>query len=174
MTQKEQKQQQNTPLTRKPTNKSSLNKDRIEKFLENILQPKGPAPIHKNRHMSQKPYIKDAASYPSGLKKTSDKSQKVPPQYKAKKPSFLKAQRLKSPQIHDLPSIDPKLHELPDFTDKTINNLEKMHLIKQKDTTSSNYLSELLFDRTDPDELKKAILYSEILGKPISIRDLSS
>ncbi len=174
MAQKEQTQQKKKTLTRKPIIKSPLNKDRFEKFLENILQPKGPSPIQKKRQSVQKPYMKDSSSIPVASRKPIDKKQIRHPQYKFKKPSIFGAQRLKSPQIQDLPSIDPNLQELPEFTDKTINNLEKIHLTKQKNSTSLNYLSEKLFDKADPDELKKAILYSEILGKPLSIRDFSN
>ena len=38
---------------------------------------------------------------------------------------------------------------------------------------SSIYLSELLIDYADPDELRRAILHYEILGKPLSLRDPS-
>jgi len=36
----------------------------------------------------------------------------------------------------------------------------------------TSYLSDVLFDYEDPDELKRAILYYEILGKPLALRDL--
>lgn len=35
----------------------------------------------------------------------------------------------------------------------------------------SEYLSELLKDYADPEELRRAILHYEILGKPLSLRD---
>lgn len=38
---------------------------------------------------------------------------------------------------------------------------------------SSIYLSGLLIDYADPDELRRAILHYEILGKPLSLRDPS-
>ena len=158
MSQKEQTQQKK-PLTRKPPARNSINKDRVEKFLENILQPKGPSKGQKNRQSAQKSYIKESAS----SKNQFDRKQTILPQYKRKKTTFAEKSILDTPQ----------LQELPEFADNSINNLETVHLIKQKDTTSSNYLSENLFDKADPDELKKAILYSEILGKPLSIREIS-
>lgn len=42
-----------------------------------------------------------------------------------------------------------------------------------KTTPETEHLPELVFDYADPDELTKAILYYEILGPPISLRDMS-
>ena len=39
--------------------------------------------------------------------------------------------------------------------------------------TESEYLPELLMDYADPDELRRAILHYEILGRPLSLRDPS-
>ena len=163
LSQKEQNQQRKKSQTNKPPARNSLNKDRIEKFLENILQPKGPSAAQKNRQsIQQRPFNKKQIRYP---------------QYNLKKSPFSGSGKnnFKSPQIQELPAIDPKLQELPELSEestKTIDNLEMKNLTKHKDTAPSNYLSEMLFDKVDPDELKKAILYSEILGKPLSMREL--
>ena len=175
MAQKEQTQQKKKPLTHKPSSKHSLNKDRIEKFLENILKSKQTATgqkhqqgiQHKSHTISTVPKPVTSNQYTNNAKRQRS------PKFVNKRSSFARSQRPEMQQMQELPIIDPNLQELPEFTDKTVNNLEKTHLTKQINSTPSNYLSEMLFDRTNPDELKKAILYSEILGKPLSIRDIS-
>lgn len=40
-----------------------------------------------------------------------------------------------------------------------------------KPVTEEEFPTALLMDTSDPDELRRAILYYEILGKPVSLRD---
>jgi hypothetical protein len=44
---------------------------------------------------------------------------------------------------------------------------------KPNDDTEDQLLHEQLVDFSEPDNLRKAIIYSEILGKPIALRDLA-
>ena len=41
------------------------------------------------------------------------------------------------------------------------------------EAVESKYLSEVLLDYVEPDELRMAILHYEILGRPLSLRDPS-
>jgi hypothetical protein len=69
-----------------------------------------------------------------------------------------------------LSEIDTVSQSLPEFTTKVVGLSGKRKRIPAQ-VAGSSYLSEVLFDYEDPDELKKAILYYEILGKPLALRD---
>jgi len=69
-------------------------------------------------------------------------------------------------------TVQPDFEELPESTTKTAEGLAG----KRKDMAEvpeSKYLSEVLADFTDPEDLRMAILHYEILGKPLSLRDPS-
>jgi hypothetical protein len=66
----------------------------------------------------------------------------------------------------------PDFEELPESTTKTAEGL----VGKRKgiaEVPESKYLSEVLADFTDPEDLRMAILHYEILGRPLSLRDPS-
>ena len=76
------------------------------------------------------------------------------------------------PDFEELPEIETSLEALPEFTSKTVEGL----VGKRKgmaEVPESKYLSEVLLDYADPDELRMAILHYEILGRPLSLRDPS-
>ncbi len=67
----------------------------------------------------------------------------------------------------------PDFEELPESTTKTVEGLVgKRRGIAE--VPESKYLSEVLADFTDPEDLRMAILHYEILGRPLSLRDPSS
>ena len=78
----------------------------------------------------------------------------------------------KSVEFDELAKIDPKIQDLPDFIPDAINKSQSKKPIKKtyKDL-QIEFPLESLFAYGDSDELKRAILYSEILGKPLSIRE---
>ena len=68
--------------------------------------------------------------------------------------------------------VQPDFEELPESTTKTVKGL----VGKRKgidEVPESKYLSEVLADFTDPEDLRMAILHYEILGRPLSLRDPS-
>ena len=68
--------------------------------------------------------------------------------------------------------VQPDFEELPESTSKTVKGLAG----KRKgiaEVPDSKYLSEVLADFTDPEDLRMAILHYEILGRPLSLRDPS-
>lgn len=73
-----------------------------------------------------------------------------------------------------IPSLQPKLEKLPEFTSKAVNQLTAKHIGISEETPQAKYLSEILLDYDDPDKLRRAILHYEILGKPLSLRDPSA
>jgi hypothetical protein len=98
------------------------------------------------------PYISDTTSKP-----------KPRPQPKARKPVVI------SPKI---PS-GQKPMDLPRNVLVDRKGVGPEPLIEPFKETPEPELPELVFDYTDPDELTKAILYYEILGPPLSLRNPS-
>jgi len=75
------------------------------------------------------------------------------------------------------PQVKPKFEELeklPEFTSKTVKELGDMRVGISAETARTKYLAEILLDYSDPDDLKRAILHYEILGRPLSLRDPSA
>ncbi len=76
------------------------------------------------------------------------------------------------PDFEELPELQTGIEDLPDFTTKAVER----SLGKRKgmaEVPKSKYLSEVLADFTDPEDLRMAILHYEILGRPLSLRDPS-
>ena len=76
------------------------------------------------------------------------------------------------PDFEELQEIETSMQTLPEFTSKTVEGL----VGKRKgmdEVPESKYLSEVLADFTDLEDLRMAILHYEILGRPLSLRDPS-
>lgn len=70
--------------------------------------------------------------------------------------------------------VEPKLEKLPEYTSKTVKaEGSKRAVVAAAQVPQTKHLSEILMDYSDPDELKRAILHYEILGRPLSLRDPS-
>jgi hypothetical protein len=69
--------------------------------------------------------------------------------------------------------VEPKIEILPELTDKTITEVSDKRRAVAGQLPRSRYLSGILSDYSDADELKRAILHYEILGRPLSLRDPS-
>ncbi|MDH4239880.1 MAG: hypothetical protein OEW48_09975 [Phycisphaerae bacterium] len=69
--------------------------------------------------------------------------------------------------------VEPKIEILPELTDKTITKVSDKRRSVAGQLPRSRYLSGILSDYSDADELKRAILHYEILGRPLSLRDPS-
>jgi hypothetical protein len=77
------------------------------------------------------------------------------------------------PQLQELPELDTKIEELPQFTREAVKELGGRHGDIPAEMPGADYLPEILSDYADPDELRRAILHYEILGRPLSLRDPS-
>ena len=69
------------------------------------------------------------------------------------------------------PQNPPKTVELTEPTGKNVKGLQEKRAYESEQMPESEYLCELLTDYADPEELRRAILHYEILGKPLSLRD---
>jgi hypothetical protein len=76
------------------------------------------------------------------------------------------------PDFEEPPELQTGIEDLPEFTSKAVER----SVGKRKgmaEVPESKYLSEVLADFTDPEDLRMAILHYEILGRPLSLRDPS-
>jgi hypothetical protein len=69
------------------------------------------------------------------------------------------------------PTIKAETVELTEPIVKTVKGLQDRRVSESEQLPESAYLSEILTDYADPDELRRAILHYEILGKPLSLRE---
>ena len=97
--------------------------------------------------------------------------------FAAKEEQTIRLQTIKPLEVSKLPQpkpqVQPDLKELAKLTSKPLKQLEDKDAGAPAETEQARYLPELLLDYGDPDELKKAILHYEILGKPLSLREPS-
>ncbi len=70
-------------------------------------------------------------------------------------------------------TVQPDFEELPESTTKPVEGLVSKRRKAMAEVPESKYLSEVLADFTDPEDLRMAILHYEILGRPLSLRDPS-
>ena len=69
------------------------------------------------------------------------------------------------------PTVQPQPQEPPTFTAKPMPSAQAKSLaFGAKQPPDVDYLSKILPDLSGPDDLKKGILYYEILGKAVSLR----
>ena len=69
--------------------------------------------------------------------------------------------------------VEPKLEKFPEFTSKTVKTMGDKRTGAAVRGPQAKHLSEILSDYSDPDELKRAILHYEILGRPLALRGSS-
>lgn len=65
----------------------------------------------------------------------------------------------------------PSEEERPKLTSKPAIELKDKDAAIQREIPGAAFAVESLLDYTDPDELRRAILHYEILGKPLSLRN---
>ncbi|MBN1974508.1 MAG: hypothetical protein JW787_12790 [Sedimentisphaerales bacterium] len=183
--QKEKEQEQKKPISRTSSQrtaasfeKATIQRERVEHFLESILQPKNFSNQHPSKPVAQKPQTA-SSSIPVPAKVTPS-----PKSFTNKtfaKTEFENVQAKSSPiietslgaSIMDLPTIETKLEaaELKEEPVKEVPENIIYHNRPYKDKVSGKKAFGLLPVFSDSDDLKRAILYSEILGKPLSIRE---
>jgi hypothetical protein len=86
------------------------------------------------------------------------------------KPKLSKPTPQVKPDIDKLSEHSAGTQSLPELTTNVVGLAVKGKRMPAQ-AAGASYLSEVLFDYEDPDELKRAILYYEILGKPLALRD---
>ena len=71
------------------------------------------------------------------------------------------------------PKLQPKIKEVPELIGEPIKKLEEKRLGLPAREEQAAPAVERLLDFEEPDELRRAILHYEILGKPLSLRESS-
>jgi len=130
-----------------------------EQLLKQSRQPSGPAQLRESHPATKKPLTKFADIRAAVQKFAAEAEQAF--QAQAVKPT---------PETNVLlpkPEIQPDNREVPESTRKSLIKPE------DKEMFETEYLSGLLLDYADPEELRRAILHYEILGRPLSLRDPS-
>jgi hypothetical protein len=173
-----EEQQKRTPQ-RKP---AAGGRGVLEQFIREIQRAVEPTAERESRPATRPAPKKVAHPHPAPAvrkyaaeAKPAPRPQPITPPAKPKRPGFelsMPAPQVQ-PDFEELPELQTGIEALPEFTGKTIEGL----VGKRKDMAEipeSKYLSEVLLDYADPDELRMAILHYEILGRPLSLRDPSS
>jgi hypothetical protein len=156
-----------------------MQRERVEQFLEGILQPKGTPQQRPSRPAPTKSQVAGVDSVPMtvpsrnqvpvNVSRGTEPYRTIPPQVK----------RSGTENIFDnsgieLNAIDTKIQEMPHLKEEHIQQDQQQlihHTKKQRAKVYEPELTDTLFAFSDSDDLKKAILYTEVLGKPISLRE---
>ena len=135
-----------------------------EQMLSRLQRPAGSAQSQQQqpRPAAQKPRLKFADLQTAVRKFAVQAEQAFQPQ--SGKPTPELEPPLTEPQIKaETVELKPTI--------KTVKGLQDKRVSEPAQMPESKYLSELLTDYADPEELRRAILHYEILGKPLSLRD---
>lgn len=142
-----------------------------EELLKRPQRPVGPPQRRKYRPGVQQPATKIAVRRPAARKLAAEAEQAP---LKTIEPTLKPELSLPEPQIRpgfeELPELEAEIQELPEFTSKTVEGLVGKREGMPAEFIESRYLSEVLSDYADPDELRRAIIHYEILGRPLSLR----
>ena len=168
------KRQKNKQSPRDSTaHPSSASKNSGELILEKILGSFIPDSGAKQRSISQQTFKKPTYSQEirPGItaKSRADKLVLRQKMNQLRKQKLLQKQSLE-PKFNELAPIKTDIQTLPEFTTDAVENVEHSYKEFKKGVPISHYLP----DFSDSDSLKKAILYYEVLGRPLSLRDPSN
>jgi len=156
----------NEQLPGKPAHKPPLHsRDAREQMLRQLQRPADSAQDQRQqpRPAAQQPRMKFADLQAAVRKFAVEAEQAFQPQSGKKTPELK--------PVFTEPKITPKTVELTEPTGKTIKGLKDKRAYEPEQMPESEYLSGLLSDYANPEELRSAILHYEILGKPLSLRD---
>ena len=178
---KKSQEQADEQQIRKPQRKPEGGRGVLEQFVREIQQAFEPTEDRESRPSAQpaRPKVSRPQPAPTVRKYAAEAKQAswpkplIPPA-KPKRPGLelsMPALQLQ-PEFEELPELQTGIEALPEVTTKAVERL----VGKRKgmaEVPESKYLSEVLADFTDPEDLRMAILHYEILGRPLSLRDPS-
>jgi hypothetical protein len=142
------RKQDKEQLTRKPTRLPPAGRGGVQRqVLERPRRAAGPAPTRQYQQQVQPARRKVARPQPAAQKFAAKEEQAVV-----------------------IPALEPLEVESVELVSKPLEKLTGKQVPVPAETPQAKYLSEILLDYADPDELKTAILHYEILGKPLSLR----
>jgi len=176
---KKSQEQADEQQIRKPQRKPEGGRGVLEQFVREIQRAFEPTEDRESRPAAQPARQKIAHPQPAVRKyaaeaKQAGRVQPISPPAKPKIPGLelsIPAPQVQ-PDFEELPELQTGIEALPEFTTKAVER----SVGKRKgivEVPESKYLSEVLADFTDPEDLRMAILHYEILGRPLSLRDPS-
>ncbi len=138
--------------------------------------------VKKTREMEEKSISRGPrrpGGYPKGLRKELKESLGQPSQVSTEEPPRRRPYYQQQKQARkEIPRNLPYIHKGPaPIRAAKEKPPEPSPQISELDTPTIDlkpqieYLTEAMLDLTDPDDIKKAILHYEIIGKPLSLRD---
>lgn len=152
---------------------SAVKRDPGELILEKILGSFIPDSANQQRSISQQTFKKSPPQEVKPALTAKSQSDKYVTRQKMsqlRKQKLLQQKQSVEPKFNELKSIDTDIHKLPDFSADAVKNIEPSYQKVTAEVSMSNYLP----DFSDSDSLKRAILYYEVLGRPLSLRDSSN
>ena len=178
---KKSQEQADEQQIRKPQRKPEGGRGVLEQFVREIQQAFEPTEDRESRPSAQparpkvsRPQPAPAVrKYAAEAKQVSRPKPLIPP-VKPKRPGLelsMPALQLQ-PEFEELPELQTGIEALPEVTTKAVERLVGKRK-SMAEVPESKYLSEVLADFTDPEDLRMAILHYEILGRPLSLRDPS-
>jgi len=150
-------------LARKPAGKPPEGtRDLKKQPIQQLRRPAAPPPRRQFRPQVQPPRRKVMRPQPVVQKPAAKLEQEI---------EFETIEPLEAPKVSPpISQLQVDLEELPEFTSKPLKGLEDMRIGIPSETAQPEAAIEPLLDYADTDELKRAILHYEILGRPLSLR----
>ncbi len=178
---KEEPEQAEEEQGRKPQRKPEGGMGLLEQFVREIQRAVDPTQERESRPTAQPAGRKTARPQPAPtVRKYAAKAKQItrpktispPAKYKRPGLELSRPTPQVQPDFEELRELQTGIEALPEFTTKAVERF----VGKRKgiaEVPKSKYLSEVLVDFTDPEDLRMAILHYEILGRPLSLRDPS-
>ena len=153
-------------MPRRPAHRPSARINPMrEQLLKQSRQPSGAAQSRESHPVAKKPHTKFADIRAAVQKFAAEAEQAF--QDQAGKP----APETKIPVPK--PEVKSGVLKVPESSRKPVIQLEDKRAAVPAEMPETEYLPGLLLDYADPEELRRAILHYEILGRPLSLRDPS-
>ncbi len=144
---------------RKPPQRPPARGRGLQEALLSQLQRRGKPPQRPPSRPTAPAPRREPAPFPAHAYESAAQAQRTTPSQAT--------ERLPEPEL-PLPTsqLQPVIDELPQLTTPLVTDLETQQAAPSPDQPTETFLAD-----ADPDELKKAILHYEILGRPLSLRD---
>jgi len=154
-------------LPGKPVRKPPLHsREAREQMLRQLQRPAGSA---QGQHQQPRPAARQPrmkfADLQAAVRKFAVEAEQTFQTQSVKKPPGLKTELTEPQNV-------PKTEEITKPIGKTVKRQKDILVSEPGHMPESKYLSDILTDYANPEELRRAILHYEILGKPLSLRDL--
>ena len=159
-------EQQNHKPQRKPSTGGGGILEQLFREIQQVAEGKPTGETRPSGQTARQQTIRPQAAVRKDAAETKQSRQTAPSKSKLSKP-IPQAQ----PDFDKLSERDTGTQSLPEITTNVVGLSGKRKRRMPSQSAESSYLSEVLFDYEDPDELKRAILHYEILGKPLALRD---